>query len=787
MTLAPEQPVPSQADAPGGNGLSRRRFLAYAIAAPTVVVAARWADAGITGGTTPQPIPSGPLPADIHDLNDLLTDATKPTADMITVTMHKDGTASFALPRVETGQGVTTSTAMIIAEELDLPVDKVHVTLAGARPELLWNQFTAGSNTTISTYQPIRTAAAAAKSIVIDAAAQELGVPADRLTTRDGVVYAPDGRSMTYGDLAGKAAVAETRAIEVTLKPTSAFKVVGRGHNRVDAREAVTGRKTFTSDLQIPGALPTMVCRPPTIKGTVKRVRNTAHVKNLPGVTDVAVISTGVAVRAHTYGQCIDAIRALKVTWHPGTVDHESDASILKQLKAAELPFGDQKPDPLAQVVDETFTFYWKSNSALEPNVAVADVRKDKVTIWSSLQAPILTAQTIAQQLGFDTSQVHIHVMPGGGAFGRRMFSDVVIEAVEASKKFGKPVKLMWHRTDEFRAGRMHPMAISHVRATYSGGSVMSFEQRHTSVATDYSMAFGEMLSSSGATQPPAGEGNELFYSQGVWNLSISVPYNFGQVDHALNEIKTYDTFHSGSVRNLYSADAVVAREMVVDKLAQEMKIDAYAFRKAFLKDDQARAVLNAAAKAAKWGRRMPAGTAQGIAVHKEYHGFIAAVADVDCRPHTVHRHKRQAVTGPRVTRLVIAIDVGLPINPRGLEAQMMGGAMDAIGQILTESMHLRDGHFLEGSWDDYYYTRQWNTPLDLKVIVMPPTSDTPGGAGEFGVAVTKSAVAGALARATGRTPSYFPINHFAPLPFEPFPTEPPIPQSPRDGLKHTR
>jgi len=117
----------------------------------------------------------------------------------------------------------------------------------------------------------------------------------------------------------------------------------------------------------------------------------------------------------------------------------------------------------------------------------------------------------------------------------------------------------------------------------------------------------------------------------------------------------------------------------------------------------------------------------------------------------------------------------------------MMGGAMDAIGQILTESLHLHNGYFLEGSWDDYYYTRQWNVPKEIRVIVMPPSSDTPGGAGEFPIAVTKSAVACALTRALGKVPREFPINHSDPLPFTPFPTEPPIPQSRRDGLRHTR
>src|SRR3954470_9073939 len=324
------------ATAEESTGLSRRRFLVYAIAAPTGVAAARWADAAgpSGGGPDPQPISSAPGAADVYDLNDMLTDSTRPTANMITVTMNKDGSASFELPRVETGQGITTSTAMIIAEELDLPVGKVHVTLAGARPELMMNQFTAGSNTTISTYTPIRSAAAAAKQQMLLAAAQELGVPVGQLTTDQGVVRAPDGRTMTYGDLAEKAASQTTHQIEVRLTAASDFKVIGKPHNRVDAREAVTGHKRFTMDLHVPGALPTMVCRPPTIKGTVKRVRNIGHVRAMPGVTHVGVISTGVAVRARTFGQCIDAIRALKVSWNPGTADHESDKTLLPQLKA---------------------------------------------------------------------------------------------------------------------------------------------------------------------------------------------------------------------------------------------------------------------------------------------------------------------------------------------------------------------------------------------------------------------------------------------------------------------
>jgi isoquinoline 1-oxidoreductase beta subunit len=160
-------------------------------------------------------------------------------------------------------------------------------------------------------------------------------------------------------------------------------------------------------------------------------------------------------------------------------------------------------------------------------------------------------------------------------------------------------------------------------------------------------------------------------------------------------------------------------------------------------------------------------------------------VVEIDCRPATVDRRIPDAYTGPRVTKVTCVVDVGLPINPLGLQAQMMGGIMDGIAQVLSFSLHLQDGHFLEGSWDDAYYTRQWNTPPELNIIVMPPTSDAPGGAGEFGVAASMAATACAYARATGTLPTRFPVNHDGPLGFTPMPTEPPIPQSPTDGLHH--
>jgi isoquinoline 1-oxidoreductase subunit beta len=353
----------------------------------------------------------------------------------------------------------------------------------------------------------------------------------------------------------------------------------------------------------------------------------------------------------------------------------------------------------------------------------------------------------------------------------------------------GKPVKLMWHRTDNFRQGRVHPMCTSRVRVTYLGANVLALDQRHTSVATDFTHGLGEILSATLGNVP---EGDFLGYSQSIFTLTANVPYNFGTVTQLLNEVyhPPGSMFNTSSVRNIYSPEVTVARELMVDEVAKRFRQDPYQFRRSSVRDSRMLAVLDAAAKAANWGKPMAPLTAQGIGIHHEYKGYAACVAEIDCTPATVNRAVKNGYAGPRVTKVTYAVDIGLPINPLGLEAQMIGGIMDGIAQALTYSLHLQNGHFLEGSWDDAYYTREWNCPPNsppaegIQVIIMPPSQSEPGGAGEFGVAASMAAVACAYARATGTMPTSFPINHHQPLGFTPLPTVPPIPQSPTDGLQ---
>ncbi len=755
---------------------TRRRFLGYLIAAPTLAVGVTWAAGGFDSAEAA--IPSPPQPEDLFDLGDLQNLAAAPTSGLISVQVGEDGTASFALHRCEVGQGITTTVAMMIAEELDLPVEKIRITLADACPELLMNQLTGGSNSVRSIYVPVRTAAAIARQRLIRTAAARWGVPESEVATRDGVLSHKSGKTATYGDLATAAASDRTIQVSAELKAPADFRVLGKPHNRIDALEAVTGRKRFGMDLRVPGAKPCMVRRAPTINGTPKAVHNLDAVKAMPGITDVAVVTYGVAVRGDTFGQCIDALRALEVDWNPGTVAGESDETVLAKLRKAQLPLA---VPPLGSIsVDAEFTFAFASNSPLEPDNAIADVRADRAEVWSTLKVPIVAQKNIAAKLGLPIDKVVVHVVPGGGSFGRHLFDDVAVEAAEISQKMGKPVKLSWSRTDDFRQGRTHPMSISKVRASYLLGNVLTFEQRHVSTETDFGHGLGEMITATAANLPIAGN---LSFAESVFLLSQSVPYNFGVVTHLLNEIPL--RFNTGSMRNIYSPNVVTAMELVVDRLAAKMRKDPVAFRREFLKDRRLRAVLDKAVEVGGWGKAMPKGTAQGIALHAEYRGAVAMLVEIDCRPETVHRPIEHGVTGPRVTKATIVVDAGIALNPRGLEAQMLGCLNDGIALTLTSSLHIKDGIPLEGSWDDYFYTRQWNTPPEVRVVVMPPTGDSPSGAGELGVAPAAAAVACAYARATGTMPTSFPINHGT-LGFEPFPLQPSTPQSPTDGLDHT-
>ncbi|WP_319054280.1 xanthine dehydrogenase family protein molybdopterin-binding subunit [Streptomyces europaeiscabiei] len=730
---------------------SRRRFLTYLVAAPTLAVATEIGLDAYAPGVADAAIPTLPAPADLVDLGDLLILAGVPTANMLVLSVDEEGIAHFRLPREEVGQGLTTAVAMLVAEELDTPLDRVRIQLDDARPELLFNQLTGSSNSIRSLYDPVRHTAAAARARLVRAAAKQWGLRAGDLAVRQGVVVAPDGRTASYGSLSAAAASLDLGSLVVTPKKESEHTVVGSPTSRIDARAMVTGKQVYTLDLDVPGAKPCMVRRPPTINGTVKAVNNEAAVRAMPGVLDVVTIDSGVAVVAETFGQALDGKEALDVTWGPGSVDALSDDDIRARLKAA-TPSLDVL-GLLVKKVEGEFDFAFASHAPLETNSAVADVRADRAEIWSGLKSPIVAQAAIAKAVGLPVSRVKVHVVQSGGSFGRRLFHDAALEAAVVSKKSGRPVRLMWSRIDDMRHGRMRPATHHRIRATYAVGQVLTFQHQVAAVETDFRHGLGDALTAAAASLP-SGIGNATF-AQTLFLTTVKSPYNFGFTTQTLTEVPV--KMHTGSWRSVYSANTRGAEEIIVDELAAKLGKDPVVFRREFLKTARQRAVLDKAATEGDWGRSLPDGWAQGVAFHDEYKACTACLVEIDATD----------PKKPRVTKAVIVADVGRVINPRGLEAQLLGGLTDAISTTLRAGLHIDEGLPLEGSYSQFHYTRQKDSPKDVRIFVIEG-ADEPGGAGELGVPAAVGAVANAYARATGTKPRRFPVNFD--VDFTPFP-----------------
>ncbi|MDN5747047.1 MAG: molybdopterin-dependent oxidoreductase [Pseudonocardia sp.] len=778
-----------------GTGLSsvnRRRFLGYLVAAPTLVVAAEmgrqaiW-DAPEAYAASSRPIPSPPQTPEYYEFVDAYRDACRPTNPLLRVEIGENGRPSFRLPRSDNGQGILTSFAMIIAEEMDIDPSDVDVTLADARPELMFNQLTGGSSSSFSLYTPVRVAAAIARGALLDAAAEALGGER-RLLQSAGLAFTDTaGRSIGFGELSKLAAVPVTTPVEVVLKSREEFTVLGKSRIKDDARAIVTGQKQFAMDIPVPDALPTVICRAPDLNGfpvgqASNMPSNIDEVRTMPGVTDVEPIGNGIAVRARTFGQCIDAVRALEVNWEPGTVAGKNDDDIVAELRAAELPLA--IPAVPGKTIEQEFVHYSRNGSALETNCATVVFSGSKAEVWAPAKSPISGQKIVSQKLGIAQNDVTFHVTPGGGSFGRRLFNDHVQEAAEAAKAIGKPVKLMWDRANDCRQGRVKPLCTTRIRAVLTDDAVASFELRYTGVNMEVDEGLTDVLSSQLIKAP---EGN-LGVSATFFEISVLTPYNFGVNTRFLNEVNY--GFNTGSTRNVYGPDTCTAREVMIDRIAERLGRDPYEFRAEFIKTERAKKVLDRCAEEADWGKKMEPGTAQGIGFHQEYKAIMACIVEIDARPETVNRKIRSARTGPRVTKATFVGDPGLLLNPLGYKAQMMGGINDGIANALTAGLHLENGSFVEASWDNYFYTRQWNTPPEMNIIAIEDSEyPEPGGAGEAGVAAAMSAVVNAHRRATGKEPEYTPLLHKEPFPegFTQYPTSPPIPQSPTNGLEFTR
>jgi isoquinoline 1-oxidoreductase beta subunit len=376
-------------------------------------------------------------------------------------------------------------------------------------------------------------------------------------------------------------------------------------------------------------------------------------------------------------------------------------------------------------------------------------VRSDRAEIWAGLQTPIITKQAIAIDLGLPADKVTVHVVPSGGSFGRRLFWDPVQVAAQVSKITGRACKLMYHRTDDTRQTRLRPPQYHKVRATVLLGQVISYEQRVAAVRLDARHGYGEITTAAGGSLPPLVQqtvGN-LGYEEFFFKTMVSSPYNFGVSTKVLTPVAI--NMNTVSYRSVHIQPARSVEEIIVDEIARKLGKDPLAFRLEYLRVERAREVLKAVAAAGNWGRAMPAGCAQGIAVHMESRSFTASLVEIDATD----------PTNAKVTRAVIAIDVGKPINPSGIEAQLQGGLAESIALVLNAGLTIKAGLPIESSYANYRFTKMKDYPKNVQIIIMPNKGDAIGGLGEVGLSANSGAIANAYARATGIKPRKFPLN----------------------------
>lgn len=748
------------ADAPGSAlppTVSRRSLLAFAVSAPVLTVGAGFGINLATPGTAQaQPFPlTPPDSVDSYDMGDAMMQVGQPTNPLIQLKVNSNGRIGLDLPRLESGQGIDTAAGMMIAEELDVPMSMIDVTAADARPELMFNQMTGGSSSVRCLAQILPVLGASARARLLSAAALQWGVPAASLSVSAGTVIGPNGRTASYSSLS---ALASTLPMPtgVQPKPASQYTQIGKATRRLDALDIVTGRKKFTLDQVVANAKPTMLRMPSQIRGKVAGINNLGAVSAMPGVLAIVVVPEGgsvvpnppgVAVMAENMGQAYAAAAALDITWADGPMKGQSDATIQARLKAAVMPM---LPPPLgALTVEGEFEFPAASHCPLEVECAIADVRPDRAEIWAGLQAPIVTKQSIAVDLGLPVERVTVHVVSSGGSFGRRLFWDPVQVAAQVSRITGRICKLMYHRTNDVRQTRLRPPQFHKVRATVLQGRVASYDQRIAAVKLDARHGFGEMSTAVAGSLPTGGPqslGN-LGYEAFFFKTMVASPYNFGVSAKTLTPVAI--DMNTASYRSVHIQPARSVEEIIVDEIARAMGKDPLAFRLEYLRLDRARAVLQAVATAGKWGKSMPSGWAQGIAVHQEARSFTAALVEIDA-------------TDPRnakVTKAVIAIDVGRAINPSGIDAQIQGGLSEAIALVLNAGLTIQDGLPLESSYANYRMTKMKDYPKDVQVILMPNQGEAIGGLGEVGLSATSGAIANAYARATGTRPRKFPLN----------------------------
>lgn len=682
------------------------------------------------------------------------------------ISLTPDGVVTIMAKNPEIGQGVKTMLPMLIAEELDVAWSQVRVEQASLDTKNFQGQTAGGSTATPSNWIPMRRVGAAARAMLVSAAAQQWSVPVGECTTAAGVVHhRASNRSLTYGALATAAAsMTPPDLATVPLKDPKDFKIIGQRMRGVDNPSIVTGKPLFGIDITRPGMKYATYVKCPVFGGKVasanvdaiKRMAGITHAFIVEGGDNLGALVGGVAIVGDSWWKVQTARKQLQVQWNEGATASQSSTGFAQQARAlfAAAPQRSIRNDgdvdaalaSAAKTIEAEYSYPFIAHAPLEPQNCTAHFDNGKLEIWAPAQLPDSGRQLVARTMNLQPDDITVHIIRSGGGFGRRLYNDFMVEAAWIARETGVPVKLLWTREDDMQHDFYRPGGFHKFRAGVdASGALTAFENHFVSFGE------GERFTASGDIGPtefPARHVPNFRISSSVMPLGVptgalraprsnALSYAFmGFLDECAHAAgKDTVEFLRGVLSNVQPAPARVAGGR-----PQPQGLDPVRMR----------GVLDLVAEKSGWARRasLPKGTGMGVAFYFSHRGYFAEVAQV-----TVSK------TGDvKVDKVWAAGDVGSQIiNPSGAEQQTQGAALDGIGQVLGQEITIEGGRAVQSNFHDF--------PL-LRLTQAPPvevhwnlTDNSPTGIGEPALPPVVPAVTNAIFAATGKRVRSLPLS----------------------------
>jgi isoquinoline 1-oxidoreductase beta subunit len=681
------------------------------------------------------------------------------------VRITPDNRATLILGKSEMGQGVMTALPMILAEELCVDWKLVRVEQAPTNPKI-YDHGTGGSGSVAGSWLPLRQAGAAAREMLITAAATRWNVSPDTCKAKDGgVLHGARKNFLTYGALvadASKLPIPDFKT--VPLKNSSDFSIVGHDTRRFEAREKATGAAIFGLDSRVPGMLYAVIARCPVFGGEVKSF-DAAKAKAVPGVRDVFAIEPvaqgaftagGLAVLADNSWAAIQGRNALQIQWEEGPAASESSASLRQQFldnaaKPGKVVRNDGDADAAlaaaAKKIEASYEFPFAAHACMEPMNCTVHIRPDGAEAWVPTQAPQWAQGVIAQTAKLPPEKVIVHTTLMGGGFGRRYQADFVMEAAQVGKVVGKPVMVLWTREDDMQHDFYRPASLHRFAGALDAkGNLTAWKHFQTSTSID------AMWNPKGEEAPEKSE----------FATAAFIPYqtpNY-RVEYTLAKSAVPRAWW----RSVEHSSSGFVVECFVDELAAAAGADPLEFRLRLIGDDRKipdftnpkegkpldtarlKGVLRLAAEKAGWGKPLPKGLSRGIAAYYSFESYTAAVAEVAVKDSAV-----------RVHRLIYAVDCGRPVNPDGVRAQVESAAIYGLSAALHDAITVSGGRVEQSNFHDYQMPRINETPRIEVHVTM--SAEEPTGIGEPGLPVVAPAVCNAIFAGTGKRIRRLPIR----------------------------